>query len=151
VIAWEADPEARELLSDGAQRNGVEGRIEVRGLCDLGELGAALEADEPIFLIADLEGGEALLLDPVALPRLAAVEMLVETHEPFLPGLERRLETRFAATHDLHWIDPRARAAKDVRQPRVGAHLEGALEQLLSERRPRGIRWLHLKPAAGRA
>jgi len=151
VIAWEANPEARDLLREGARRNGVEGRIEVRGLCDLGELEAALERGERTFLVADLEGGEAVLLDPVALPRLSSVEILVETHEPFLPGLEARLETRFATSHELRWIDARARTAKDLPDPRVGEHLAGALEQLLSERRPPGIRWLHLRPASDRA
>jgi len=150
VVAWEADPGARELLRGLARRNGVEERVEVRCLCDFGDLAAALEHGERILLLADLEGGEAILLDPVALPRLAGIEMVIETHEPFLPGVEHRLETRFAESHSIEWIDPVARSADQVRLPGLPSSFAGSLEQLLSERRPRGIRWLHLLPLPGR-
>lgn len=146
IVAWEADPGAREMLRALAQRNGVEARVEVRGLCDFGELATALDESGRAFLLADLEGGEAILLDPVALPRLTEVEMLIETHEAFLPGVESRLEARFASSHSIEWIDPRPRSAREITLPGIPTSFTGSLEQLLSERRPKGIRWLHLRP-----
>ncbi len=146
VVAWEASGEAREALAELARLNGVSERIEVRTICDFGSLGEALARPEPRLLLADLDGGEAALLDPVALPALRSAWIVAETHDCFLPGVAALLAERFAPSHRIETVAARPRTASDAPPLPIASSLHGALAQLLSERRPPGNDWLVMTP-----
>lgn len=145
VFAWEPSEEGRALLSELAGRNGVEERIRVAGLCDLPGLAAAVGGDGRILLVVDIEGSEAILIDPRVVPALRHADILVETHECFVPGVTEALLARFAETHDATRLEQTARRAEDVTGVEVPAAWSGALAQLLSERRPSGNGWIWLE------
>ncbi len=146
VVAWEASPVARELLGELLAKNGVGDRVRVREICTVGELARELGNGEGTFLLVDIEGAEAILIDPALLDGLSRAELLIETHDPFVPGVEALLTERFAATHHLRWIAPRPRRVEEIAPHQVAKRFHGALVQLMDERRPSGIRWLHLRP-----
>ena len=146
VVAWEASGEAREALGELARLNGVSERIEVRGICDFGGLREALAGSAPRLLVADLDGGEAGLLDPAELPALRSAWIVAETHDCFVPGVGELLAERFASSHRVEAVAARPRAASDAPPLPIASSLYGALAQLLSERRPPGNNWLVMTP-----
>ncbi|GMU65513.1 MAG: hypothetical protein AMXMBFR36_17870 [Acidobacteriota bacterium] len=146
VIAFEAVEEARRAISETAARNGVADRLEVLGLCDLPAIERALGSGRNTFLLCDVEGAEAILLDPRVLPRLREVAVLVETHDFAVPGVEAELRRRFEASHRLERFVAHPRTAHDAIGFEVPRSWRGALEQLLSERRPPANGWLWMVP-----
>lgn len=150
VLAWEAGDEARAAIAELAALNDVERRIEARGICDLGELSMGLARGGPVLLVCDLDGGEAGLLDPRALPDLAQAWIVVETHDCFVPGVMALLSNRFAPTHVVEEIRARPRSAADAPPLALPPSFRGALAQLLSERRPPGNDWLVMTPRGTR-
>jgi hypothetical protein len=125
VRAHDSNPEARALCARLAQVNGVADRLRIAGAVTHADL--ALCADAPTFVLCDIEGAEAALLDPEAAPALARADILVEVHEGLHPGLTDRLSARFAATHRVTRID------RALRPDRLPAWAEGLsdLDQLL--------------------
>lgn len=83
-----------------ATENGV--HVEVAGLFDPAELTLPVRAKTLVF--CDTEGAEAQLLDPVRAPALREVDLIVEVHECFKPGLVKLMQERFEATHDIEWL-----------------------------------------------
>ena len=146
IVAWEASSEARAAIAELAARNGVGDRVELRGICDLGGLTDGLAQEGPRLVLADLDGGEAGLLDPRALPALADAWIIAETHDCFVPGVAALLERRFAVSHHVETVPARPRSAADAPPLPLPPAFRGALAQLLSERRPPGNDWLVMTP-----
>ncbi len=145
VVAWEPDSEARNLLRQLAERNGVERRVRIEGLCDLSTLAHECGAGERTLLVVDVDGGEALLLDPHFVPGLAQADMLVETHDCFVPTVTSTLVERFLGSHEVQRFAQSVRSAALVRELDVPNAWRGALTQLLEERRPSANEWLWLE------
>jgi hypothetical protein len=146
IVAFEARAEGREEIARLARANGVEARIEIRGLCDIPALGRALAAGRDRFVLCDVDGAEGLLLDPGIVPALSATEILVETHDAFVPGTEDLLRSKFAASHRIDEVRQRPRSWDDAPRLELPRAFEGALVQAMNERRPEGNHWLHLIP-----
>lgn len=144
VVAWEPDPGARGLLAELAAMNGVTARLSIEGICDSPALGAALGTGEHVLLVMDVDGGEAVLLDPRITPALRQVDVLVETHDCFVPGVTEAIVQRFAPSHEVTRINPIPRDVSQVVGLAVPTAWHGALLQLLSEGRPPGNSWLWL-------
>ena len=149
VVAFEANPEAHPLLRELAGKNSVDDRVQLCGRCgaedlmaSLGELGA----NDSTFLLVDIEGGERELLDPAVIPALLDIEILVETHDAFVPGVEALLLGRFEASHEITPYRQRGRTTSDVRNLEYPPSFAGALATWLPEGRPTDNHWLHLYP-----
>jgi hypothetical protein len=114
VIAFEMDPEGRDLLQQMANLNQVGSRLTIRGLCTIDSLREVLtSAPSPAFIICDSEGAEAELLDPVQIPALHHVRLLIELHPWERPDLLRLLESRFHHARSIRLITSRKRTAAD--------------------------------------
>jgi hypothetical protein len=146
IVAWEANEEARATMAQLAVLNHVAERVEARAICDFGELTEALQREGPHLVIADLDGGEAALLDPAAVPELREVWIVAETHDCFVPGVATLLKRRFARSHIVDAVAARPRSFSDAPPLAVPPHFNGALAQLMSERRPPGNDWLVMTP-----
>ncbi|NBE08930.1 hypothetical protein [Paragemmobacter ruber] len=105
VIARDTDPKAQVACAELARANGVEARLEIGGAVVPSSIASLIRGRTVI--ICDIESGEGDLLDPVAAPDLARVDLLVEVHEGMRPGLLSLLSQRFAATHDIRLIERR--------------------------------------------
>ena len=112
TVAFELDPTLREAAAQLARLNGVDARLELRGLCTAGELTAlASRAAADTFVLMDCEGAEAELADPAAVPWLAGAQLLIELHPAIHPDIRERLERRFEPTHELELIGSQVRRA----------------------------------------
>lgn len=103
VHARDVNPAARALCAELARVNGVGDRVRVGPKMTHGDF--ALYAAAPTFILCDIEGAEAELLDPARAPALARADILVEVHEGMRPGLLATLTARFAASHRITRID----------------------------------------------
>jgi SAM-dependent methyltransferase len=100
VEAFDIDPAARENCRRMAAENGVADRVTIGERFD----GAMFERyrGERVLVLCDIEGGERDLLDPVAFPALAGMDILVELHDLIDPSLSTDIPARFGATHAVH-------------------------------------------------
>lgn len=130
VISFEMKTPIRHLMNQLAALNGVSGRVEARGACDPAQLKSALEGPKKPLVICDCEGYEDVLLRPDEIPALKRAVILVETHDPFCPGVSGRVRERFAATHTIDEFRGRPRVAGDLP---AGVPLEGADAMLAME------------------
>ncbi len=103
VHARDSDPRARALCAELAAANGVSDRLRIGPEVTHADLG--LCATAPTFLLCDIEGAEAALLDPTLAPALADADLLVEVHEGMRPGLLATLTKRFAPSHRVTRIN----------------------------------------------
>ncbi len=97
-IAMHAQTACRSL----AALNGVADRVEVGGVV-AGEDFARF-ADRKTLLFCDIEGGETALLDPEKYPALRRMDLMVEVHECFQPGLVAEMQRRFSGSHHIEWV-----------------------------------------------
>lgn len=98
VLARDASEVAQRACRSLAVENGVAERVEVGGLFGPADF-AALSGR--CVVICDIEGAEVDLLDPVAVPALARMDLLVECHDGMRPGASDLLAGRFAASHEV--------------------------------------------------
>jgi hypothetical protein len=99
VLAFDLDPNARAICAMLAEKNGVGNRIMIGELFTPGDF--ATHAGPKTLVFCDIEGNERELLDPVAAPALARMDIIVEAHECLIPGLTQLLIDRFTPTHDI--------------------------------------------------
>ncbi len=107
VVGFDLDPLSRELCGEMAKLNGVADRVSIEGKCTAESLSNAINGRT--LIISDCEGFELDLLDPVASPKLASTDMLVELHDVFRPGLTDTLRKRFESTHTFELVSTQPR------------------------------------------
>lgn len=154
VIAWEMDPQGRDLLGKLADANSMRDRIDIRGRCDPDQLEQEIsKAEGEILVVVDCEGYEGDLLPPLDKKLLERCSFMIETHNPMNPGVHERLLRQLETSHEIEEIFPRRRTPDDVPD-----HLPGRLKLLqlpvasrlaMSERRAPGLGWLLCRPKAG--
>ena len=103
VHARDMNPVARNLCADMAKANGVADRVLIGP--EVTHADFTLCAAAPTFILCDIEGAEAELLDPTLAPALTRADILVEVHEGMRPGLLATLTDRFSASHRITRID----------------------------------------------
>ncbi|MEM9352134.1 MAG: hypothetical protein AAGA92_03900 [Planctomycetota bacterium] len=113
VYAFELDCRARDLSRELARRNGVEQQIEFLPGCEPPGLESALAGSDRPFVLMDVEGYEAVLLNADAVPSLTRAAVLVELHEFARPGITADLFRKFGATHEIEVIWQTPRTADD--------------------------------------
>lgn len=114
VVAFESVARFHEIIERTAAANGVADRVQINGYCDRDALRAALaRAKRPILVMADVEGYETQLLDPIVLPELRTVDLLIETHDAVVPRCTNLMFHRFQATHAVERFVARPRELRD--------------------------------------
>ena len=155
VEAFEALPAFHPIVERSARANGVQGRIVLRGACDANALRHHLQTDvRPSLVLIDIEGGEAELLDPLAVPQLRQVDILVETHDAFVPHVTETLIDRFQPTHHIECYTARPRQLNDFPAdflPTLKRWLPHLVVELMDERRTGLQHWLFLTAKNGNA
>jgi len=148
VIAFEAESKSRVALGDKARLNNVESRVEICGKCEPEDLERALMGTQRPFLICDVEGYEAVLLNPAAVLPLRRAFILVELHEFIERGITEKIRERFVATHKIAQIWQQERTIADF--PFKDFYMrwlpESYLHWAVSESRPERMSWFWMKP-----
>jgi hypothetical protein len=104
IIGFEAEAVGRTLLAQMIELNGMHGRIEIRGKCEVADLNEILGDGKGTWIVCDCEGYEEVLLDPAAVPAMKNSMVLAELHDMFVPGVTAKIVERFSATHDVEQI-----------------------------------------------
>jgi SAM-dependent methyltransferase len=129
VVAFDIAPSARKATEELCAVNEVD--CECRGaastsvLCDLGPRAG--------LVLCDIEGAEIAVFSPETVKPLTHTRLIIETHEPMSPGVEKVLVGRFADSHSPTFVD----LVSDV-----------VWKPGFSEGRAAGVRWLVLDPIA---
>jgi hypothetical protein len=141
VYAYDTSAGAVQLCQELASANELaSGRITYGGevthavldtLCKPGTL-----------VLADIEGGEAALLDPEAAPHLTEADMLVELHHNVVPDVEQLLRDRFSGTHVIRQVDSEPRLDPSSYPELAGLSADDQLLAMFE--RPITMRWLLL-------
>jgi hypothetical protein len=96
---YDLNPKAQVGCKAVAALNNVADRVHVGGEFR-GEDFTKLPPKDTL-VICDIEGGEDELLDPGKFPALKQMDVIVELHEVYKPGVTQRLKDRFATTHNF--------------------------------------------------
>lgn len=140
VVVFEALEAGRAAIAELASRNGVRGKIEVRGWCREEDLFAVLDPGRRDLLLMDVEGAEAELLSERVCGSLGSSVVIVEAHDFIRPGLAREVGARFAASHRVDVVSSAPRSAEDWPGPQFGPRR--AKLALMDERRPCTMEWV---------
>jgi hypothetical protein len=142
VHAYDINPRARAACAELAAKNAVSERVVIGE--KFSPTGFEAFKGRRCLVMVDIEGAEDDLLQPDQSPALADMDLIVETHDVYRPGVCERLMARFAATHDVTKLDPQPKTLP------LPAFLHGAghLDQLLAvwEFRIRATPWLVMTP-----
>ncbi len=144
VHAHDSNPAALAACREMAQRNGVGDRVRTGGLFDPSDFQAF--ADRKCLVIVDIEGAEVDVLQPDLSPGLAAMTLIVETHDVYRKDALNIIQGRFAATHDIVRVDIGGKTTPLPPEMMRQSHLD----QLLAvwEWRLRPTPWLVMTPKA---
>jgi hypothetical protein len=148
VVAFETNPDGREMLRQIASLNEISDRIDLQGYCTHDALVACLATAPPnSMIVCDIEGGELELLDPELLPRLKNIPILVELHRNAHPSIKEIFLSRFGSTSTITVLTSQSRRLEDFPTAMDQAGLS-AKEKLacMFEFRPEGMEWLWITP-----
>jgi precorrin-6B methylase 2 len=142
VYAHDTDPRARDACAELAARNGVADRVIVGG--EISPDAFEAWAGRRVLVMVDAEGAEVDILQPALSPALAAMNLIVETHDLYRRGAMATLVERFSPTHDIAVVST---GPKVCDMPLWLQEL-GHLDQLLAvwEWRLRPTPWLVMRP-----
>lgn len=147
VYAHDIDANALAACEALAAKNGVADRVVVGGEFKAEDFQRF--AGRRTLVMVDTEGAEVEILQPDRGPALAAMWIIVETHDGYTPGALATLRTRFAATHDIVRVDGGHKTAELPGWLRALGHLD----QLLAvwEWRAFPTPWLVMTPKSAAA
>jgi hypothetical protein len=138
IYAYDIDPEARDLCNELMALNKVR-NLKIASECTKAELNTLCEPKT--LLVCDIEGFEDILLDPIAIPNLQHVDMIIEAHDCFVPGITASLINRFFRTHFIEMTVDRKRNSSQYQQLLPG---KGAIGAYLDEVRNPDMRFIYL-------
>ena len=149
IIAFESEVAGQKLIRALAEKNNVQQRVEIRGVCSPATLADSLRHSGKTLVLMDIEGAEAALLDPALAPELKRAFILVELHDSAYGPEGEPISKRFTATHTLREVWARARTPQDL--PVRFSTLETLLLKkyillAMEEYRSEKTRWFYLKP-----
>ena len=142
VIAYEPNDAKTPVLMEAARLGGIAERISLRAACTP-EVLRDLSPSGRVMVVVDVDGYEKPLLDPSVVPWLKSADLLVETHDCFVPGITRMLKDRFSATHQISEI---AMKGPDYGEIPVLAGLKmHEVDALVGSERPTLQTWLWME------
>lgn len=98
IIAYDIDQLALKNAEELATLNNLT-NVEFRSECTHAELNAFSNKNTLVF--CDIEGFENILLDPVKVPNLQNVDLIIESHDFIIEGVSELLIQRFIKTHKI--------------------------------------------------
>jgi hypothetical protein len=127
IFAYDTNQSAHDDCWQLAAQNGVIDRLTIGGTFAPQDFQQF--ADRQTLVLCDIEGGEADLLDPTAAPALSRMDIIVELHDGFVPGIQELLIDRFQTTHTISIVPDTV-----LPNPKLPESIEawGSLDRLLA-------------------
>lgn len=113
LVVFELTAEARAVIAQTVERNGLTSRTQILGAAEPENLEAACAGPGPTLVVMDVEGAELDLTDPARVPALRATTMLIETHDVLRAGCRDAIVARYGDSHTITTIIPRVRTIAD--------------------------------------
>ena len=101
IVAYDIDEYARKNATKLKELNNIK-NIEIKEECTHEELNIQSQKDTLVF--CDIEGYEEILLDPLKVSNLKNVDLLIESHDCFIPNITEELIKRFYLTHKIRIV-----------------------------------------------
>ena len=152
IVAYEACDEARRELLYQIESNGYVNQVRVEGMLSINDLAHEVARAPGIAIFMDIEGGEAQVIDPVAIPQLALSPILAELHPWVEASLVDRLKKILTPSHVVEIIPAIPRKAcelADCVPAFIRLFRSGQLEFLMNEFRASEMFWMYAKPRKG--
>lgn len=149
IVAYEMTTRGQALVAQMAERNGVRAQLHIRGTCDANTLQQELIQYPKACIIMDVEGAEAQLLNPTAIPALLQCTILVELHPMEVKDVKQVVMDRFAASHHIEVITetPRTLAHFPLQLPAwMHSLYRPLILRSMSENRVEPMQWLYMTP-----
>jgi predicted RNA methylase len=99
IYAYDINDRARTACVELAARNQVSDRVIVRSEFQPADFEDF--AGQRVLVMVDTEGAELEILRPDLAPALAAMSIIVETHDVYRAGAREQMIARFTPTHDI--------------------------------------------------
>jgi lipopolysaccharide biosynthesis glycosyltransferase len=137
IYAYDTNKKAIKLCKELARINGVESRMRFSSLCTEKDL--TYFSSKNSVIICDIEGGEKELLNPVLIPDLKNVDIIVEAHDFIVDGISEILIDRFRETHNIEVVFDYEKTIDFIPKKDID---QDALREIVDERRPFGMCWI---------
>ena len=148
IVGFEMSAKARRMSAELAEMNGVAGRIEMHEECDAESLERVIASSERPFVLIDVEGAEAMIVDKKQAPSLTRATMLIEMHEFCRPGYTAELFRLFEQTHEIQVFWETGRDAQDYPYETFLTRWmpKRFVRRAVEEHRFHGQSWVWLRP-----
>jgi hypothetical protein len=124
----------------------LQNKIIFRDLCSCDILSSDINGKTLIF--CDIEGAELELLNPKACKNLTNADIIVETHECFVPGVINKLIDRFYISHAIEIVYDYPGRLLHYNIPNF-EFID--INQYFDEKRPPKMSWLFMKSLSARS
>lgn len=139
VTACDINPVALNLAKEMSKLNQLN-NIQFLQNIDATELAEYCKPKTLIF--CDIEGYEAQLLNPASIPKLKFVDILLEAHDCFIPGLSEVLMDRFSKTHQIQLVMDYPTRINKYAHPALNVE---DYAFATDEKRPAKMRWIYFR------
>jgi hypothetical protein len=145
IIAYDTDDDARKNLKELIYANKVN-NVEIKNECSHEELNTKCKPNTLIF--CDIEGFEKILLDPIKVPNLKNIDLIVETHDCFVPNVSEELIKRFYMTHTMRIIVDYPYRINQYSIPKN--HSTKQFNDITDEKRSKYMKFIYMKSNYGK-
>ena len=145
IIGYDIDEEARNNSMELKKLNDLT-NVDIKEECTHEELN--LRSKKNTLVFCDIEGYEKVLLDPIEVPNLRFVDLLIESHDCFVPNITEELIRRFYDTHTIRIIVDypyRVNKYKTVNDATLEQY-----EYITNEKRPNYMKFIFMESIDGK-
>lgn len=144
ITAYDIDSNARINSNELKQINNLK-NIQIKSECTHDELNSRCIKNTLVF--CDIEGFEDVLLDPMKVPNLKNVDILLEAHDCFIPNITETLISRFYLTHTMRIIVNYPYRVKKYSTPNKAT--KDQFDYIVDERRPDFMKFIYMESIVG--
>lgn len=140
ITAYDIDEIARQNTAELKELNSLN-NIEIKAECTHEELNLKSKPNTLVF--CDIEGFEKILLDPIKVPNLKYVDLLIEAHDCFVPNITEELIERFYLTHTIRIIVDYPYRIKNYKTPKFASKEQ--VEYIINEKRSSHMKFIYME------
>lgn len=145
ITAYDIDEVARNNTAELINENNLN-NIEIKAECTHEELNSKSTLGTLVF--CDIEGFEKILLDPIKVPNFKYVDLIIETHDCFVPNITEELISRFYMSHTMRIIVDYPYKIKTYDTPLKCT--DEQMQCIIDERRPHFMKFIYMESINGK-
>lgn len=144
LVLFDIAPECSSLVKDICSKNNIT-NYSFSHDSSAENISRYLKKAKNPWLLMDIEGGEAQLLDPLNIPELKYTTIIVEAHDFNVPDITNELRARFERTHCV--VNIADTLTRNLTALPAYIELDQKTRELIrTENRPTRMNWLYMIP-----